>query len=85
MKPKSAHELANDLINRAKKRKGNIQKASGEVLKRLDKQQEYFDKYEKIIVTYHDNGTKDFTPDQWFVFENRVRKIAKDIEFIKKQ
>ena len=45
----------------------------------------YEEKYSKIIVTYHDNVTKDFLPYQWAIFEKGIRKIAKKIEFIEKE
>jgi len=50
-------------------------------MKKLQKQQEYEDKYSKIIVTYGDNETKEFTPSNWFIFEDRVTEIAKRIEY----
>ena len=45
----------------------------------------YEAKYSKIIVTYHDNVTKEFLPHLWAIFEKGIRKIAKKIEFIKKE
>lgn len=54
-------------------------------LNRIDLQQKYNDDYKKIIVTYHDGSTRDFTPDEWFYFEKNVRKMAKKIKFIDKK
>ena len=45
-------------------------------------QDEYLKKYSKIIVTYHDNVKKEFSPIDWATFEKGVRKISKNIEFI---
>lgn len=38
-------------------------------------------KYSKIIVTYHGNSKKVFTPTNWNIFGKGVAKIAKKIEF----
>ena len=46
------------------------------------KQIEYERKYSKIIVTYYDNKTLEFNPTKWAIFEQRVKKIAKKIEYI---
>lgn len=51
-------------------------------LKKTEKAIEYEEKYEKIIVTYHDGGTKEFTPHYWAIFEDRVSKIAKKMKYI---
>lgn len=50
----------------------------------LDNQLKYEKKYKEIIVTYHDNAKKSFTPYQWALFEKGVRRIAKKIDFINK-
>jgi len=50
-------------------------------MKKPQKQQEYEDKYSKIIVTYGDHETKEFSPSNWFIFEDRVTEIAKRIEY----
>ena len=54
-------------------------------IERVEKQQEYFDKYEKIIVTYFDGATKECTPDMWFIYEEKVSKIAKSINWVLKK
>jgi len=45
------------------------------------KQQEYLNKYSKIVVTYHDGIKKVFEPMDWATFEDRVTPIAKNIEW----
>jgi len=37
----------------------------------------------KVIVTYGDGGTKEFTANEWFIFEYNVRKIAVKVDVIK--
>jgi hypothetical protein len=51
-------------------------------LKRTGKQLEYYETIEKVIVTYHDGGTKEFDSDNWFIFEDKVRPIAKKIKIV---
>lgn len=53
-------------------------------IQRAKKQQEYYDTIEKVVVTYHDGNKKEFDPDNWYIFEERVRKVAKRVEVIKK-
>lgn len=65
-----------------KKSKKNIFERLQEKCEVLEKQQEYRDKYKKIIVTYRDNVKKTFTPDMWFIYESKIRPIAKSIKFI---
>lgn len=48
----------------------------------ISNQSRYSNKYEKIIVTYYDGETKEFTPIDWATFEKGVSKIAKNIEFV---
>lgn len=45
------------------------------------RQQEYLNKYSKIVVTYHDGVKKVFDPIDWATFEDRVTPIAKNIEW----
>lgn len=46
------------------------------------KQQRYAKKYSKILVTYHDDVTKVFTPFEWAIHEEKVTPIAKNIEWL---
>lgn len=47
-----------------------------------ENQLEYEKLYSKIIVTYHDNVKKEFTPINWATFEKGIRKVSKKIEFV---
>ena len=50
-----------------------------------DKQQHYKAIYEKVVVTYLDNSTKEFKPGQWALFENDIKKMQLlGIEYFKK-
>jgi hypothetical protein len=53
-------------------------------LKRTGRQLEYFETIDKVIVTYHDGGTKEFDSDNWSIFEDKVRPIAKKIRIIRR-
>ena len=44
-------------------------------------QSDYNNEYSKIVVTYHGNSKKEFTPTNWFIFKKGVTKIAKKIEY----
>jgi hypothetical protein len=44
--------------------------------------EKYLATIKKVVVTYHDNETKDFSPNEWYLFEERVIKVAKEIQII---
>lgn len=48
----------------------------------VEKQNYYSANYSKIIVTYRNNSKKEFTPDEWALFEDGVNKVAKNIKFV---
>ena len=45
-------------------------------------QNKYLEKYQEIIVTYHDDETKIFSPIDFATFEKGLRKTAKHIKFV---
>ena len=47
-----------------------------------ERQKEYLEKYSMIVVEYADGSRKDFTPDEWGLYEEGIRKIANQIIFI---
>jgi hypothetical protein len=48
----------------------------------VERQNYYSANYSKIIVKYQNNSKKVFTPDEWALFEDGVRKVAKNIRFV---
>ena len=50
----------------------------------LNKLKHYEETIEKVTVTYGDGSTKDFNANDWFLFEEGIRKIAKNIEIVGK-
>lgn len=56
-----------------------MHKKSIEVVKN---QRDYENKYLKIVVTYGDGSKKDFTPDEWALFEEGISNIARKIKYI---
>lgn len=50
----------------------------------VSNQIDYENKYKQIIVTYANNSTKSFTPSEWALFEEGIRKMNVKIEFINK-
>jgi len=58
----------------------------------IDKAEYYQNTIKKVIVTYHDKwgwwifkwySTKVFTPLEWSIFEDKVRKVARKVKVIK--
>lgn len=46
--------------------------------------QKYLATIEKVIVIYHDDETKEFTANDWYLFEQGVVKVAKKVQIINK-
>ena len=50
-----------------------------------DKQKHFKAIYQKIIVTYLDGSKKEFTPDEWALFQKRIESMkTKSIEKVLK-
>lgn len=49
------------------------------------KAEEYERTMKKVVVTYHDNVNKTFTPAYWAIYETQVSKIAKHIKIYKRR
>lgn len=65
------------------KQKSNNMEFTNEDSKELERRQvEYDSKYIEILVTYHDGFVKSFSPSDWAIFEEKVTKIATEIEYV---
>lgn len=71
------------IINKSKKKTSNVDRTQTIVPVDI-RTIKYEKKYKEIIVTYFDNESKTFTPNDWAIYENGIRKIAKAIKFVKK-
>ena len=49
----------------------------------LERQKEYKKEYSSIVVEYGDGSRKSFTPEEWAIFEEGLRKIIVQLNFIK--